>query len=92
MIVPLHGRSRTGDRDAALFFELHVIHGRTVAAAFDVFDFMDTATVIKNPLAEGCFTRVDVGGNTNVSYVFKFHLSVQSVVGSQREQDTRLVK
>ena len=88
----MNGRGRTGDRNAALFLELHVIHRRAVAAAFDVFDLVDSATVIKDPLAECCFTRVDVGGNTNVSYVFKFHLSVQSVVESQREQDTSLVQ
>src|SRR4051812_34958646 len=67
VVVPLERRGGTGDRDAALFFELHVVHGGAVAAAADVLNFVDPARVIENPLAQGGLTRVDVGRDTDVS-------------------------
>ena len=63
IVLPSHltrGRG-AGDGDAALLFELHVVHGGAVAAAADVFDLVNTAGVEQDALAERRLARVDVG-------------------------------
>ena len=68
VVVPRAIRRRTGDRDAALFFELHRIHLRANAVfAFDVVNRVDPICVEENPLGESGFATVDVGGNTDVA-------------------------
>jgi hypothetical protein len=66
--APLQVRGGARDRDAALLLEFHVVHGRAVAVAMDLFHFMDAARVKENPLAQGRLARVDVSGNAEVAY------------------------
>ena len=65
--LPGDGRGGAGDRDAPLAFEIHVVHGGAVAAAFDFIDPMDAAGIEEDPLAQGRFARVDMGRNADVS-------------------------
>ena len=67
VIFPLQLCGSGGDGDSSLLFELHVIHGRAVAIAFDFFDFMDSTGVEENAFAEGGFTRVDVSADSDVA-------------------------
>ena len=53
ILVPTNGRRRRSDRDAALFFEFHVIHGGAVAAAADFFNFVDPSCVKQDALSQG---------------------------------------
>ena len=76
---PLEAGRGAGDRDAALFFELHEVHRGAVAAAADVLNFVDTAGVKQDPLAQGRFARVDVGRDADVSKFFEVRLHQRSV-------------
>jgi hypothetical protein len=67
VIHPADGRGRGGDGDAALALELHVVHGGAVTAALDLSNPVDAARVVQNPLRQGGFARVDVGGDPDVA-------------------------
>ena len=58
--IPLNLSRGTGDRDPTLFLKFHVIHGGTVAAATDLFDFVDTTCVEQDSLTEGRLARVNM--------------------------------
>src|SRR5262249_40618927 len=70
---PMQVRGGAGDRDAALLFELHMVHRGAVATALDLFDLMDTGRVKKDALAEGRFARVDVRRNAEITNFRKVH-------------------
>ena len=72
-VVPLNGGGGTGDRDPTFALEVHVVHRGAVAAAFDLVDSMDPASVKQDPLAEGGLARVDVCRNTDVSQFCQIH-------------------
>src|SRR4029079_8170644 len=71
--APLQVGGGASDGDAALFFELHVIHGGAVAPALDLFHFVDAARVIQDALAEGRFARVDMRRNAEIAYFREIH-------------------
>src|SRR5437660_12851529 len=71
--LPVQVRGGAGDRDSALLFELHVVHGRAVTPALDLLHFVDAAGVIEDALAEGRLARVDVRRNAEVAYFGKVH-------------------
>src|SRR5262249_49940731 len=73
MAIPLQTGRGAGDRDAALFFELHEVHRGAIAAAAYVFNLVDTAGVKQNALTQGRFARVDVGRNADVTKLFEVH-------------------
>ncbi len=73
--LPLQVRGGTGDGDAPLFFELHVVHHRPVAAPFDLTHFVNPAGIKQNPLAERRLAGVDVGGNAEVANFREVHTS-----------------
>ena len=58
--------------------QVHVVHGRAVAAALDLLDPVDAAGVEQDPLAQGGFARVDVGGNADVAQVLQVHVCVRN--------------
>ena len=68
MLFPLDVGGGRCDRDAALPFQLHVVHGRADAVfPLDVVDGMDPLGVEQNPLGERGLARVDVGRDADVS-------------------------
>ena len=72
-VVPLHARGGTGDRDATLALEIHVVHGRAVAAALHLLDAVNAASVVENPLRERGLTGVDVGRDAHVAELGQVH-------------------
>ena len=60
-VAPFHTGGSAGNGDAAFAFQIHVIHGGTVAAALDFLNAMDASGVKENPLRKRRFTGVDVG-------------------------------
>ena len=80
---PLDRGGGAGDRDAALLLQLHVVHGRAVAAALDLLDPVDAAGVEQDPLAERGLARVDVGGDADVAQFFQVHVCVRKQLGEQ---------
>jgi len=67
VIVPEQLSGCRGDGDTPFLLEFHVIHRRTVATAFDFFDFMDPTCIEQDSFAEGGFSRVDVSADTDVA-------------------------
>jgi hypothetical protein len=63
-----------------------VIHGRAVAATLDLFDLVDPARVIEDPLAQGRLARVDVGGNAEIANSREVHTAPE-----KRRTSVRLV-
>ncbi len=71
-VFPLDCGGGAGDRDAALAFEVHVVH-RRAPFALDLLDPVDPAGVIQDALAQGGFARVDVGRNADVAQFREVH-------------------
>ena len=67
VVFPLQLCGSGGDGDSTLLFELHVIHGCSVAIAFDFFDFMDSTGVEEDAFAKSGFTRVDVSADSDIA-------------------------
>lgn len=65
--LPLDRSGGTGDGDPSLLFQIHVVHCGAFAA--DFLDTMNSPGVEKDPLAQGCFARVDVSRNTDIVQV-----------------------
>ena len=70
--LPLDGGGGAGDGDAAFALQVHVVH-RGPALALDLLHAVDSAGVEEDPLAEGGFSRVDVGRNTDISEFCNVH-------------------
>jgi len=68
VVLPLDVGRRRSDRDPALAFELHVVHGRAdPVLTLDVVDRMDPLGVEQDPLGQRRLARVDVGRDLDVS-------------------------
>ena len=69
VLLPRNRRGRTGDCDAFLALQVHIIHGRAGAVPFDFLHAVNAARVKEDPLAQGGLARVDMGRNADISYV-----------------------
>ena len=71
--IPLAGCGSAGDRDPALFLQLHVVHRGAFAA--DLLHPVNAAGVEQDPLAQRCLAGVDMRRNSNVpDFVYLFHV------------------
>ncbi len=70
-VAPADRGGRAGDRDPALALQVHVVHGRPVAA--DLLHAVDPAGIEQDPLAQRRLAGVDMGRNTNVSQSCQVH-------------------
>ncbi len=73
--VPLHRGRRTGNRDAALPLQVHVVHGGAGPAALDFLHAMDPAGIEEYTLTKGSLSRIDVGRNADVTEFTQVHVS-----------------
>ena len=68
IVVPMDRGGGAGDGDSAFALQVHVVHGGA-SLTLDLLDAVDAAGIEQNALAQGGFTRVDVGRNANVSQI-----------------------
>jgi glycerol kinase len=61
-----------GNRNTSLFFLCHPIGGRTIAVATHFTNFVVDARAVQNTFGCGCFTRINVSDNTDITIVLKW--------------------
>ena len=78
VILPVAGRGRAGDRNAALAFLLHPVHGgRTLMG---IANLVVHTAIKKNALGQSGFARVNVGHDADIAVVFQRMLAVRRLM------------
>jgi hypothetical protein len=65
-------RNSGGNGNSPFLFIRHPVHNRFAVMNFT--DFVRTAGIIQYPLCNGCLSGIDMGDNTDISYIFNVTL------------------
>ena len=83
MIFPVAGGGCRGDRNAPFLFLFHPVHGRLTVVHFS--DFVAFSRVVENSFRCGCFARIDMGDNSDISQFGQIHVFLPTLHSTIKE-------